>query len=285
MAEIAWNNLTSLESFKKLQSLKDSVSIAKELKAEGAAKRVSEYSIKMGAGLTYNYAAKAVDGRTIQVFKDLAKEAQLLEKFEALYNGDVVNTGEGRMVLHHLTRGQLGKDVMAGSTNQRAFYVEQQKKIADFAEKVHSGALVNEKGEKYTTVCQIGIGGSDLGPRAMYLALENWAKANNKFKMEAHFISNVDPDGAVSVLNSIDIAKTIFILVSKSGTTLETLTNESFVKEYIKNAGCEVSKHMIAVTSETSPSRKESRLHGSILYGRLHRRTLLFNIRSRWSNP
>ncbi|MBQ5499450.1 MAG: glucose-6-phosphate isomerase, partial [Treponema sp.] len=109
------------------------------------------------------------------------------------------------------------------------------------------------KGEKYTTVCQIGIGGSDLGPRAMYLALENWAKANNKFKMEAHFISNVDPDDAVSVLNSIDIAKTIFILVSKSGTTLETLTNESFVKEYIKNAGCEVSKHMIAVTSETSP--------------------------------
>lgn len=253
MAEIAWNNLTSLESFKKLQSLKDSVSIAKELKAESASKRVSEYSIKMGAGLTYNYAAKAVDGRTIQVFKDLAKEAQLLEKFEALYNGDVVNTGEGRMVLHHLTRGQLGKDVMAGSTNKRAFYVEQQKKIAEFAEKVHSGELVNEKGEKYTTVCQIGIGGSDLGPRAMYLALENWAKANNKFKMEAHFISNVDPDDAVSVLNSIDIAKTIFILVSKSGTTLETLTNESFVKEYLKNAGCEVSKHMIAVTSETSP--------------------------------
>ena len=147
MAEIAWNNLTSLESFKKLQSLKDSVSIAKELKAEGAAKRVSEYSIPMGAGLTYNYAAKAVDSRTIQVFKDLAKEAQLLEKFEALYNGDVVNTGEQRMVLHHLTRGQLGKDVMAAGVNKRTFYIEQQKKIAEFAEKVHSGALLNEKGE------------------------------------------------------------------------------------------------------------------------------------------
>ncbi|MBR6145183.1 MAG: glucose-6-phosphate isomerase, partial [Treponema sp.] len=242
MAEIAWNNLTSLESFKKLQSLKDSVSIAKELKAEGAAKRVSEYSIKMGAGLTYNYAAKAVDGRTIQVFKDLAKEAQLLEKFEALYNGDVVNTGEGRMVLHHLTRGQLGKDVMAGSTNKRAFYVEQQKKIAEFAEKVHSGALVNEKGEKYTTVCQIGIGGSDLGPRAMYLALENWAKANGTFKLEAKFISNVDPDDAAAVLKSIDLAHSLFILVSKSGTTLETLTNESFVKDALKKAGLNPAK-------------------------------------------
>ena len=87
----------------------------------------------------------------------------------------------------------------------------------------------------------------------MYLALENWAKKNKAFKMEAHFISNVDPDDAASVVKSLDISKTIFILVSKSGTTLETLTNESFVKEFIKKAGCDASKHMIAVTSETSP--------------------------------
>ena len=69
---------------------------------------------------------------------------------------------------------------------------------------------------------QIGIGGSDLGPRAMYLALENWAKKNGCFKMEAKFISNVDPDDAAAVLNSIDVAHSIFVLVSKSGTTLET---------------------------------------------------------------
>ena len=87
----------------------------------------------------------------------------------------------------------------------------------------------------------------------MYMALENWAKANNTFKMEAKFISNVDPDDATAVLNSIDLSKSIFILVSKSGTTLETLTNESFVKNALKNAGLEPSKHMIAVTSETSP--------------------------------
>ena len=137
--------------------------------------------------------------------------------------------------------------------NKREFYLNEQKKIADFADKVHSGKLVNEKGEKYTQVCQIGIGGSDLGPRAMYLALENWAKANGTFKMEAHFISNVDPDDGAAVVASLDLAHTIFILVSKSGTTLETLTNESFVKDFIKKAGLDVSKHMIAVTSETSP--------------------------------
>ena len=251
--EIKWNNLDTLESFKKLQSLGGSVSVKEELSGSNGAERVGKFNIKMGGGLSYNYAAKAVDEKIIEVFKQLVKEDQLLEKYKSLYEGDVVNTGEKRLVLHQLTRGQLGKDVIVNGVNKRDFYINETKKMADFAEKVHSGKLVNEKGEKYTDVCQIGIGGSDLGPRAIYLALQNWAKANNTFKMEAHFISNVDPDDATAVLASVDISKTIFILVSKSGTTLETLTNESFVKDAIKKAGCDVSKHMIAVTSETSP--------------------------------
>ena len=253
---ISWNNLDTLESFKKLQSLKNSVSVAKELSGSDGAKRVAEYSIPMAGGLTYNYAAKQVNAQVLSVLEELAKESQLLEKFEALYNGDVINTGEKRMVLHQLLRGQLGKDVMADGVNKRQFYINEQKKMADFANKVHNGEIVNEKGEKFTTVCQIGIGGSDLGPRAIYLALENWAKANNTFKMDAKFISNVDPDDVAADCSSIDISKTIFILVSKSGTTLETLTNESFVKDFIVKAGCNPSKHMIAVTSETSPLAK-----------------------------
>ena len=255
-ATISWNDLAELEGFKKLTALKNEVSVADALKGEGGAQRVAQYSIPMGSGLCYNYAAKQVDAKIIAEFKELAEEAQLLEKFEALYNGEVVNLGEKRMVLHHMTRGQLGKAVVADGTDKRTFYVQQQKAIADFAAKVHSGELLNEKGEKYTTVCQIGIGGSDLGPRAMYLALENWAKANSCFKMDAHFISNVDPDDAAAVLASLDLAKTIFILVSKSGTTLETLTNQTFVIEFLKKAGLDPSKHMIAVTSETSPLAK-----------------------------
>ena len=134
----------------------------------------------------------------------------------------------------------------------------QQKRIAEFANKVHAGEITNAAGEKFTTVVQIGIGGSDLGPRAMYLALENWAKKNNTFKMEAKFISNVDPDDAAAVLNSIDVAHSLFVLVSKSGTTLETLTNESFVKDALAKAGLDASRHMIAVTSETSPLAKSA---------------------------
>lgn len=253
MKSISWDNLNKLESYKKLQTLKGAVSVAKTLSGAAGEKRVAEFSIPMSSGLTYNYAAKQINKQVLTVFKALVKEDQLLEKFAALYNGEIVNLGEKRMVLHHLTRGQLGGKVVVDGADKRDFYVKQQNAIAGFADKVHTGKIINEKGEKYTTVCQIGIGGSDLGPRAMYLALENWAKANNEFKMEAHFISNVDPDDGAAVLSSIDLAKTIFILVSKSGTTLETLTNESFVKEFLKKAGLTPAKHMIAVTSETSP--------------------------------
>ena len=250
---INWENADSLSSWKKLQSLKGMVSVADELSGAGAADRIAKYSVPMGGGLTYNFAAKQVNEQILKTLAELAEEQQLVEKYQELLDGAVINTGEKRMVLHQLTRGQLGKDVIADGVNKRDFYKNEVKRIAEFANNVHSGKLLNEKGEKYTTVCQIGIGGSDLGPRAMYLALENWAKKNNTFKMEAHFISNVDPDDASSVVKSLDISKTIFILVSKSGTTLETLTNESFVKDFIKKAGCDASKHMIAVTSETSP--------------------------------
>ena len=232
------------------------VDLKEAMTGEGGAERVKKYSVPMAAGLAFNYAAKQVDDKALEAFAKLAEEMQLAEKFEALYNGEVINTGEKRMVLHHLTRGQLGEAVVADGVDKRGFYVEQQKKIAELANKVHSGEITNAAGEKFTTVVQIGIGGSDLGPRAMYLALENWAKVNDTFKMEARFISNVDPDDAAAVLNTIDVAHSIFVLVSKSGTTLETLTNESFVKDSLKSAGLDPSRHMIAVTSETSPLAK-----------------------------
>ncbi|HIR14336.1 MAG TPA: glucose-6-phosphate isomerase [Candidatus Choladousia intestinavium] len=252
---ITWNNLDTLASYKELFNL-EKVDLKEAMSGENGAERVKKYSIPMAEGLSYNFAAKQVDDKLLEALAKLAEEAQLTEKFEALYNGEVINTGEKRRVLHHLTRGQLGNAVEADGADKRDFYTEQQRKIAAFAEKVHAGEITNAAGEKFTTVVQIGIGGSDLGPRAMYLALENWAKKKGLFKMEAKFISNVDPDDAAAVLASIDVAHSVFILVSKSGTTLETLTNESFVKDALANAGLDPSKHMVAVTSETSPLAK-----------------------------
>ena len=252
---ITWKNLDTLAAYQELANAKK-VNLKEAMTGENGADRVKKYSVPMAEGLTYHFAAKQVDDNILAVLKKLAEEAQLTEKFAALYNGEVINTGEKRLVLHQLTRGQLGDKVMADGVDKRAFYVEQQQKIAEFARKVHNGEITNAAGEKFTTVVQIGIGGSDLGPRAMYLALENWAKKHDTFKMEAKFISNVDPDDAAAVLYGIDVAHAIFVLVSKSGTTLETLTNEAFVKDALKNAGLDPSRHMIAVTSETSPLAK-----------------------------
>ena len=256
MAE--WKNLDTLEAYKKLTASSHRVDLKEALNGEAGGDRVKKYAVPMACGLSFNYAARQVDEDVLGMLCDLAKESDLSGKFRELYNGAMINTGEKRLVLHHLTRGQLGDAVIADGVNKREFYTKEQARIAEFAGKVHSGEITNAAGEKFTTAVQIGIGGSDLGPRAMYIAMKNWAVANGKLLMNAEFISNVDPDDAVSVLNSIDAAHSLFILVSKSGTTLETLTNETFVKNALVEAGLDPSKHMVAVTSETSPLAKSS---------------------------
>ncbi|MDD2980646.1 MAG: glucose-6-phosphate isomerase [Hespellia sp.] len=253
---VTWNNLDTLAAYGKLAGMKNRVNIVDAMSGESGSERVARYTTPMAGGLNFNYAAKQVDDTILETLAELADEQQLVSKFEELYNGAVVNTGEKRRVLHHLARRQLGDAVIVDGVNKRDFYVSQQEKAAAFAKKVHSGEITNAAGEKFTTVVQIGIGGSDLGPRALYIALENWAKANDSLKMEAKFISNVDPDDAAAVLASIDVSRSLFIVVSKSGTTLETLTNEAFVKNALEKAGLDPSKHMLAATSETSPLAK-----------------------------
>ena len=252
---VSWKNFDTLSSYEELMNVAP-VNLVEAMTGENGAERVKKYSVPMAAGLAFNYGAKSVDDNILEVLAKVAKEAELTEKYKALYNGEVINTGENRLVLHQLTRGQLGDDVVVDGVNKREFYLNELKKITEFVNKVHNGEITNEAGEKFTTVVQIGIGGSDLGPRAIYLALENWAKVNDTLKMKAQFISNVDPDDAAAVLANVDVARSLFIVVSKSGTTLETLTNESFVKDALEKAGLDASKHMLAVTSETSPLAK-----------------------------
>ena len=244
---IIYNNLDAAESFKALSARKDIKSNAL-LNPEG----IRQASIEVGAGLEYNYAAKRVDAELISSFQALVEEQQLIEKYKELLAGAFVNTGENRMVLHQLTRGELNGVVEYKGKNQRTFYTEQEERFKTFASQVHSGVIKGSTGKNFDTVVQIGIGGSDLGPRALYLSLENICPN----KMKGHFISNVDPDDANAVLSGLDLEKTLFILVSKSGTTQETLANRNFVIEKSKQAGISgfnPSAHMIAVTSETSP--------------------------------
>ena len=180
---VSWKNFDTLSSYEELMNVAP-VNLVEAMTGENGAERVKKYSVPMAAGMAYNYGAKSVDDNILDVLAKLAKEAQLTEKYEALYNGEVINTGEKRLVLHQLTRGQLGNDVVVDGVNKREFYLNELKKITEFVNKVHNGEITNAAGEKFTTVVQIGIGGSDLGPRAIYLALENWAKVHDTLKMK-----------------------------------------------------------------------------------------------------
>jgi len=222
------------------------------------AKRVGECIVPMATGLKYSWAAKPVNDKCIKLLQDLADEQDVIAKYKALLNGEVMNTGENRKVLHHLSRGQQGQPVVENGKDIGEFYRKELARFCDFASDVHNGKYKGSTGKDFTTVVQIGIGGSDLGPRAMYLALDNWAVTEGKKKLDAKFISNVDPDDASAVIASCNLEQCLFILVSKSGTTQETLSNELFVKDKLKKAGLLPNKQMIAVTSETSPLARNS---------------------------
>jgi len=248
-------NLDATRAYARLRNIDVTAISLKDLLT---AERIAGYSIPAGAGLKYNYAAKKVTDEVLTALQQLADEQQLIGQFEDLYNGGIANPGEKRMVLHHLLRGQLGRDVLHQGRNLRAFYLEQQEKVTAFCRKVHEGEIRGTSGKLFETVVQIGIGGSDLGPRALYLALEQYAREQGLLKMQARFLSNVDPDDANAVLADLNLATTLFILVSKSGVTQETLANEQLVRAKMIAAGLNPRMHMLAVTSETSPLAKSS---------------------------
>ncbi len=255
MEELKYRNIDQTAAFKKLIDGKHDI----DLKTLLEPRRVDHYSIPAGGGLTFNYGARAVDGETLWRLIELGAEQELNGKFKALVSGAVMNTGENRKVLHHLTRGQVAGEVIVDGRNMKVFYDGERRRFSEFAEKVREGVIKGSTGKPFDTVVQIGIGGSDLGPKALYKALKNYARAGGNKTLRAEFISNVDPDDARAVLSSIDLESALFILVSKSGTTQETLTNRDFVLQAMADSGIRrlnPKGHFAAVTSETSPLAK-----------------------------
>ncbi len=259
MARIEYHNLDRVESFTRLLEVE-----RPSLSALLCANRLAESEIPIGAGLAYNYAAKTVDQPILAQLQGIADEQQLIAKYREILDGRIMNTGEGRMVLHHLCRGKLGADVAPEGRNVREFYEEQRGKFGDFARAVHDGSITAAGGGTFTSIVQIGIGGSDLGPRALFLALlgheyEYAGKRRRGPLLETRFISNVDPDDAALALQGLDPHTTLFIVVSKSGTTQETLTNEALAIRWLSGGGvASPKKQIIAVTSETSPMARSA---------------------------
>jgi glucose-6-phosphate isomerase len=204
------------------------------------------------AGFDLLYATQRLDDQVLDALQELADEAGAVDQFLLMKKGAVLNRIEGfesekRQVLHTSCR-----DIFSGipyepqATGQAT---EELKKLEGFLAQLDDGTLVNERGEQFTDLLHVGIGGSDLGPRAIYLALAAYKKQNRR----VHFVSNVDPDDVAGVLHGLDLARTLVNVVSKSGTTLETLTNEALIRRAYREAGLDPKSHFLAVTGKGSP--------------------------------
>lgn len=213
--------------------------------------RIKKFSIS-GERFDYLFGAERIDTQVLTSLYELARHAKVQEKMLAMQEGAIINrienvASENRSVLHTAMR-----DVFKTTKNEKAAKdaAEMSKKELQKLEKF----MAKIEG-KFTDIIQIGIGGSDLGPRALYVA----ASAFKKPGINAHFISNVDPDDANAVLKQVDLKKTLVVVVSKSGTTLETLTNEEFIRTKIAKMGIDPKDHFVAVTGEKSPMDDPSR--------------------------
>ncbi len=203
--------------------------------------RIQSHWVQNGP-LQFSYAASWVNEPILDHLQNLVMERNVLEGYERILAGEVMNVGEGRSVRHHQPR-----------SSQRGFYGEEQSRFGEFAEAVRSGEIRGCRGDRILAVVQIGIGGSDLGPRALYVALDRTRKDGD---LTVAFIANVDPDDAIGVLRTTRFAETLFIVVSKSGTTQETLANQNLVRQWALAQGfsaADFAQHSIAVTGKGSP--------------------------------
>ncbi len=213
--------------------------------------RISRY-VCTGPSFRLLYGCQHVSDEILDCFQKVADEARLVEQFRKMRRGVVLNKIEGypseeRQVLHTSCRDIFSSN--PASPIQTGQGKAELKKLKQFLHEVENGEVRGSSGKTFTTLVHVGIGGSDLGPRSIYEAL----RAYNIDGRNVHFIANVDPDDAADVLQELDLSRTLVAVVSKSGTTLETLSNETLVREALRDAGLDPAKHCLAVTGESSP--------------------------------
>jgi glucose-6-phosphate isomerase len=204
--------------------------------------RAKELTIQEGdfyVDLSKNLILKETQDKLV----DLANECHLTEAIESYFNGKKINVTENRAVLHTALRSndistQVGENVTAA--------IESKKKMFAFVDAVNNGEITAANGKKFDTVVNIGIGGSDLGPEMIYEAMQAY-----KNELTLHFVSNIEGDHVEETLKKIQPATTLFVIVSKSFGTQETLTNSTTIRNWFtdKVSASAIAKHFIAVSS------------------------------------
>ncbi|MFM0527423.1 glucose-6-phosphate isomerase [Paraburkholderia strydomiana] len=198
-----------------------------------------------GGGIAADFSKNRITDETLKLLVQLAREAGVEKRRDAMFAGEVVNPTEGRAALHTALR----------ASNPNAPFHQQvqaeRAKMAAFADQVRSGAWTGYTGKRIRHVVNIGIGGSDLGPKMVVHALHHLATP----EITTHFVSNVDGADLYNVMQQIDPEETLAIIVSKTFTTLETMTNARSLRDWFTEKGCPenaLAKHFVGVSANPS---------------------------------
>jgi len=240
-------NPTNTSSWEKLKERIDEVmdhSILDYFQDEG---RVREYSL-MFKDLYLDFSKNLVDNDTMTLLYDLSDECKLDEAKKAFFSGEHINETENRSVLHPALRLPRGEELVVDGENINQEVWEVLDRMAAFVSDLTDGDWRGFTGEKITDVVNIGIGGSDLGSVMVYEALTPYHQTG----ISCHFVSNIDGNQMYEVLQKVEAANTLFIVSSKSFTTIETMTNAHTARKWLLDQGAkdqDVAKHFVAVST------------------------------------
>ena len=239
---------TKTEAWKKLlQHYKDNSDLSlKDLFAKDS-DRAKKYSIRWNDFLV-DFSKNRITQETLQLLVQLADEVGLKDAIQQQFEGAIINRTEGRAVLHTALRAKESDIVKVDGENIVPEIYEVKQKIKSFTDSVISGSKKGYTGKAFTDVVNIGIGGSDLGPAMVVEALKFY---ENHLKM--HFVSNVDGDHVYETLKGLNPETTLFVVVSKTFTTQETLSNATTIKKWFLKTAAQkdVAKHFVAVSTNT----------------------------------
>jgi len=212
------------------------------------AKRGEQLTVS-AAGLFLDYSKNRITGKTLKLLLQLAKESRLPAKIEAMFSGEKINITENRAVLHVALRAPKGASILVDGKNVVPEVHAVLDRMAAFSHQVRSGKWKGFSGKPIKNIVNVGIGGSDLGPVMAYEALKHYSDRNLVFR----FVSNVDGIDFVEATRDLNPAETLFIISSKTFTTLETMTNAQSARDWLL-AGLggnikAVARHFVAVST------------------------------------
>lgn len=216
-------------------------------------KRAEKYSLKL-ENMLVDFSKNRIDDKVFKALLSLAKKAKVQNKITDMFEGKKINITENRAVLHVALRNRENTPIYVDGENVMPEINKVLAKIKDFSEAVRLGKFVGYTGKKLTNIVNIGIGGSDLGPKMAVEALKKYMPK----EMNCYFISNIDGTACAEVLNKVDPETTLFIVCSKTFTTIETLTNAKTCRKWLIDALGKhaTSKHFVAVSTNAKEVEK-----------------------------